>query len=89
MVYPSAALEAGSGGRVAALLTIDVQGRILESTLLPADGLFAPAVANALKTAQFTPAEIDGKPVPYWAIVEYYFSVARPLATPHQPSVGR
>ncbi len=89
VVYPSAALEAGSGGRVAALLTIDAQGHILESTLLPADGLFAPAVANALKTAQFTPAEIDGKPIPYWAIVEYYFSIVRPLATPHQPSVGR
>jgi hypothetical protein len=89
VVYPSAALEAGSGGRVAALLTIDAHGHILESTLLPADGLFAPAVANALKTAQFAPAEIDGKPVPYWAIVEYYFSIDRPSATARQPIVGR
>jgi len=89
VIYPSAAVEAGSGGRVAALLTIDPQGRILESTLLPADGLFAPAVANALKTAHFAPAEIDGKPVAYWAIVEYYFSIVRPSATAHQPSVGR
>jgi hypothetical protein len=84
LMYPRAALEAGASGRVAALLTIDPQGRILDSTLLPEDGLFADAVANALKTAQFTPAEIDGKPVPYWAIVEYYFSIARPSSAEHR-----
>jgi hypothetical protein len=78
LIYPRAALDAGTSGRVAALLTIDPQGHILETTLIPEDGLFAPAVANALKTAQFTPAEIDGKRVSYWAIVEYYFSIGRP-----------
>jgi len=80
LIYPRAAMDAGISGRVAALLTIDPLGHILDSTLIPEDGLFAPAVANALKTAQFTPAEIDGKPVLYWAIVEYYFSIGRPSA---------
>jgi hypothetical protein len=98
LIYPRAALDAGTSGRVAALLTIDPRGHILDTTLIPEDGLFAPAVANALKTAQFTPAEIDGKPVAYWAIVEYYFSIGRPSVgtearafgtPPRQPSVGR
>jgi hypothetical protein len=103
VVYPRAALDAGSGGAVAALLTIDAQGNIVDSTLLPENGLFSPAVAAALKLMRLTPAEIDGKPVPYWAIVEYYFSmVPSPGATgqqrlskqtaappPRQPSVGR
>ncbi len=62
---------------MAALLTLDAQGHVVDSTLLPEGGLFAPAVAAALKTADFAPAEIDGKTVPYWAIVEFYFSIAR------------
>jgi len=76
LMYPPAALAAGTSGKVAALLTLDAQGHILDSTLVPEDGPFASAVANALKTAQFAPAEIDGKPSLYWAIVEYYFSIA-------------
>jgi outer membrane biosynthesis protein TonB len=78
VVYPPAALSAGTEGSVAALLTLDTQGHVLESTLLPEGGLFAPAVADALRTAEFAPAEIDGKPVPYWTIVEFYFSIVRP-----------
>lgn len=78
VVYPRAALDAGMDGRVAALVTLDEQGHVLDSTLLPEGGLFSPAVADALKTAQFAPAEIDGKPVPYWAIVEFFFNIARP-----------
>jgi hypothetical protein len=63
---------------------------VVDSTLLPEGGLFAPAVADALKTAEFAPAETDGKPVPYWAIVEFYFSIAHPSAgQSRQPSVGR
>lgn len=88
--YPRAALEAGTNGRVAALVTLDPAGHVIDSTLLPEDGLFAPAVAEALKSARFAPAEIDGKPVPYWAIVEFYFSVARPSAALNdRPSIAR
>jgi hypothetical protein len=68
------------------------------------DRPFSSAVANALKTAQFAPAEIDGgTTVPYWAIVEYFFSLGPPSAVaqargsaeplrappPRQPSVGK
>ena len=90
VVYPPAALDAGTEGSVAALLNLNAQGRVLDSTLLPEGGLFAPAVADALKTAEFTPAEVDGKPIAYWAIVEFFFSIAHPSAAQsRQPSVGR
>lgn len=90
VVYPRAALDAGAEGSVAALITLDAQGRVVDAKLLPEDGLFAPAVAEAIKSAEFTPAETDGKPVPYWAIVQFYFSVAHPAAThARHPSVGR
>jgi hypothetical protein len=85
------------------LLTLRADGSIAESQLVREDPLFGPAVLDALKNAQFSPAEIDGKPVPYWAIVEFVFLLgqtrapplaerARPrrgAAYPVQPSVGR
>ncbi len=90
MVYPRAALDAGTEGSVAALLTLDAQGHVVDATLLPEDGLFAPAVAQAIKSAEFAPAETDGKPVPYWAIVQFFFTIAHPTAThARHPSVGR
>jgi hypothetical protein len=90
VVYPPAALDSNTEGSVAALLSLNAQGHVVDSTLLPEGGLFAPAVADALKTADFAPAETDGKPVAYWAIVEFYFSIAHPAAgSSRQPSVGR
>ena len=82
MAYPAAALEAGIERRVAALLTLRADGSIAESQLLHEDPLFGPVVLDALKSAQFAPAEIDGNPVPYWAIVEFVFSLSRPNAPP-------
>jgi hypothetical protein len=103
VMYPPAALESGTERRVAVLLTLRGDGSIAESQLVQEDPLFGPVVLDALKSTQFAPAEIDGKPVPYWAIVEFVFSLGHPLAPPlaergpsrrsafypRQPSVGR
>jgi hypothetical protein len=105
IAYPPAALESGVQRRVAALLTLRADGSIEESQLVHEDTLFGPTVLDALKGVQFAPAEIDGNPVPYWAIVEFVFLLGHPAAPqvvergsarrglthpyPPQPSVGR
>jgi TonB-like protein len=103
VMYPPAAVESHAERRVAVLLTLRADGSIAESQLIPEDPLFGPPVLDALKSTQFAPAEVDGKPVPYWAIVEFVFSLGRPSAGPvadrgygrsgttypGQPSVGR
>ena len=87
--------------RIAVLLTLDANGGVIESQLIPDDPLFGPVVKEALKNAQFTPAEIDTATVPYWAIVEFVFSLTRadvPAPPPRsaragapfrQPNVGK
>lgn len=105
VVYPQAALEAGMERRVAVLLTLRADGTIAESQLVRDDPVFGPPVLDALNGTQFAPAEIDGKPIPYWAIVEFVFSLggahAPPIADrgygrrgsaysyPRYPNVGR
>ena len=78
MSYPQAALEAGAQGSVAALVMLRTDGTIDEVQLAHDAPLLGPAALEALKDVRFTPAEIDGKPVPYWAIVEFVFLIGRP-----------
>jgi TonB family protein len=103
VVYPPTALERGAEGRVAVLLTLDAEGKIVDSKLITDASLFSSTVLEALKDVNFAPAEIDGKPVAYWSIVEFVFLIGRPgdvaraaprvarkpAAGPRQPSVGR
>ena len=102
VTYPRAALESGIEGRFAAVVTVDNLGKAVDATLVVEDPLFGPVVLDALKKAEFAPAQYDGKPVPYWAIVEFLFTIGRPTSPsvasapaqarpslPRQPSVGR
>jgi len=101
VMYPAAAMAAGAERRIAVLLMLDANGRIVDSQLVPDDPLFGPVVQDALKDAQFTPAEIDTTTVPYWAILEFVFTLERPSAPAprragpasasivRQPNVGR
>jgi hypothetical protein len=101
VMYPPAAIASGTERRVAALLILDANGKIAESELIPNDPVFGPVVLEALKSAEFTPAEIDTTPVSYWAIVEFVFMLERPSAPPppkrttraatsfRQPNVGK
>jgi TonB family protein len=82
VAYPQAALEGAIERRVAVLLTLRADGTIEEMQLAREDPLFGPAVLDALKSVKFAPAEIDGNPVPYWAILEVVFSLRRPAAPP-------
>jgi hypothetical protein len=102
IAYPAAALEAGTERRVVAVLALRGDGSIEQSELVRDDPLFGPAVLDALKSTRFAPAEVAGKGVPYWAIVEFVFLLSRPppapgslhasarrFPTPAQPSVGK
>ena len=101
VMYPTAAMAAGAERHIAALLTLDANGVIVDSQLVPDDPMFAPVVQDALKNAQFAPAEIDTRTVSYWAILEFVFMLERPSAPAprraarasaslaRQPNVGR
>jgi hypothetical protein len=82
MTYPQAALESGVERRVATLVMLRADGTIADAQLARDDPLFGPAVLEALKSARFAPAEIDGNAVPYWAIVEFVFLIGRPAPQP-------
>ena len=75
--YPIEAARAHRSARIAAVLTIDASGNIVErDTLLsPDDPTFRSAVLTALAGTRFAPAENDGKPVGYWAIMEFVFDI--------------
>ena len=73
--YPPEARQARVSARIAAVLDINAQGAITNTTLVPDHRWFGPAVLEVLKDARFTPAEIASHPVPYWAIVEFVFAI--------------
>jgi TonB family protein len=73
--YPSAARQARSSARIAALIDVDEQGRIAGTRLVPDDATFAASVMEALKDARFAPAEVATHPVPYWAVLEFDFAI--------------
>jgi len=85
--YPAQAARARREARIAALLIIDANGNVLETTLTPDDSVFGPTVQNALAGAKFMPAEIEGKPAPYWLVLEFVFTM-RPMRTAKRPAAG-
>jgi outer membrane biosynthesis protein TonB len=85
IAYPPRAARAWREARIAALLVVDAEGKILETTLTPEDPLFAPTVRDALDGAVLLPAEIDGVAVRYWVVLEFIFTM-RQL---HQPNAAR
>jgi outer membrane biosynthesis protein TonB len=73
--YPVRAARSWREARIAALLVVDSDGRVLETSLSPEDPLFAPTVRDALQSASFLPAEADGAPVRYWVVLEFVFTM--------------
>ena len=76
--YPRAAIEKGLQGRFAALVSLDALGRVVDAKLVIDDPLFGPALLDSLKRMEFTPAQDGGSPIPYWAIVEFAFTIGKP-----------
>jgi hypothetical protein len=75
VAYPPSAARAHVEARIAALLFIDDEGRIVETTLFPADSQFGSNIIASLKNAKFTPGAIDNKPAYYWTILEFVFTM--------------
>jgi outer membrane biosynthesis protein TonB len=77
--YPIDAARAHQSTRIAAVLTVDASGNVVErdTMLSPDDPVFRAAVLTALAATKFTPAELDGKPIAYWAILEFVFDIDR------------
>ena len=75
--YPIDAARAHQSARIAAVLTVDVSGNIVDRDIVlsPDDPTFRAAVLTALASTKFTPAELEGKPITYWAILEFVFDI--------------
>jgi outer membrane biosynthesis protein TonB len=89
VVYPQAALEGGIEGRFAAVVTVDALGKVSDAKLVVDDLIFGPVMLNALKAAEFAPARDGTEAVPYWAIVEFIFTIGKPVAPPVAPAAPR
>ncbi len=79
--YPIDAARAHQSARIAAVLTVDAAGKIVDrdTLLAPDDPMFRTAVLNALADdARSRRAELDGKPIAYWAILEFVFDIDPP-----------
>jgi TonB family protein len=74
--YPTAALRLRSEGRVLVLVSLDAEGQITDAKTFPEPSVFGPSVLAALKGARFRPALLDDKPVPYWTMLEFVFTIA-------------
>jgi hypothetical protein len=83
--YPLRAAFAHRDARIIALMLVEADGRITDTTLYPDDPFFAPTVLASLRGARFAPAEVKGKPVPYWAMMEFVFAMRRPARAPQRP----
>ena len=75
--YPLEAARSHLSAHIAAVLTIDAAGKFVaaDTKLVPDDPMFRPAVMAAIDGAVFTPAELDGDPMPYWLILEFVFRI--------------
>ncbi len=75
VVYPTRAARAHREARIAALLIVDAEGKIIETTLFPDDPWFAPTINEALKGIRLSPAAVESGPASYWTILEFVFTM--------------
>jgi hypothetical protein len=83
--YPTRAAFAHRDARITVLILVDANGRIVDTTLYPDDPFFTPTVLASLRGARFAPAEIEAKPAPYWAMMEFVFTMRRSAQPPQRP----
>lgn len=77
-MYPVKAAREGRSQALSALVSIDADGRITDVRVLPDDPVFAAAVMAAVRNARFQPAQVLGKPAPYWAVLDFTFKIDGP-----------
>ncbi len=85
VMYPTKAAMQGRSKSLGALLSIDDEGRITDVRVSPQDPDFAMAILTALRNARFTPATVDGKAVPYWAVMSFDFAIDGPTGPDGRP----
>jgi outer membrane biosynthesis protein TonB len=83
--YPPRAARAHTEARIAVLLLLDATGRVIDTTLFPDEPLFGPTILEALNGARFEPAEVEAKPIPYWVILEFAFTLRRAVPPRRRP----
>jgi TonB family protein len=65
--YPQEARRHGIEGKVILQALIDTIGHVLKVQIVrSSDPVFSEAATQAIMTAQFTPAKVDGKPIKLW-----------------------
>jgi TonB family protein len=74
--YPAGALADHREDSVVVWAVIDPEGRVDEIDVAQGAGEFGDAAIAALRTARFTPAIVDGKPVRFPVAFKFSFSIA-------------
>jgi hypothetical protein len=82
--YPLGAAFAHRNARIIVLMLVDANGQIADTTLYPDDPFFTPTILASLRGAHFAPANIRGTPVPYWAMMDFVFTMRRPAQPPQR-----
>ena len=82
VAYPEDALRAHRRMVVGVLVIVDEQGKIERTAKSFDDLVFAPAVDAALQAAQFSPALRDGRPVRFWTVLVFDFTIQGPPIFP-------
>lgn len=74
--YPDLAQRAGLAGRVFVKIWVDENGNPRKALVLLSDHqVFDQPCIDAAMKAKFTPAMMNGKPVPVWVVVPYTFKL--------------
>jgi TonB family protein len=75
-VYPVLAQLAGIEGGVLIKIWVDKMGNVPEVLVLKSDAeIFNKSAVDAAMQAKFTPAIMNGKPVPVWVVIPYTFKL--------------
>ena len=73
--YPDSAREAGLTGSVILKFKINVDGSVSGVQVLRGDEIFRKPAIETVTQFRFTPAELDGKPVPVWMTQRIAFAL--------------
>lgn len=76
--YPSLPLRAGLEGTVFLKVLVTKEGKIKKAILIKTDNeIFTQAAIDAAMKWVFTPAIMNGRPVPVWVAIPFRFRLAR------------
>jgi protein TonB len=76
-LYPALARSAGAQGVVILEAIIDIQGNVVSTRILRSIPLLDEAAVNAVQQWKYTPARLNGEPVPVVVTVTVNFTLGR------------